>query len=109
MIDKTIGNSAATSSSYAVLKTPAPGEFRVPERLGGATRAADPPLKVSDLATRTLAAAGEWGDLYARVDVIETAEGPMVMELIEPSLFFGHADEAPRRFAEGIEGALEEA
>jgi hypothetical protein len=39
--------------------------------------------------------------VYARVDVLPTPSGPVVieLELIEPSLFLGHSDGAAERFA----------
>ncbi|WP_279579345.1 ATP-grasp domain-containing protein [Fodinicola feengrottensis] len=49
--------------------------------------------------------------LYARVDLIPTATGPVVLELelTEPSLFFAHAQGAAERFADAVAAALEPA
>lgn len=46
--------------------------------------------------------------LYARVDLVPTHEGPVVLEveLTEPSLFLGYAPGATERFAGAIAGAL---
>lgn len=96
--------------SHAVLKTPAAGDFRVQESLGGAIRAAAPPAAVMGLAHAALAAAG--GDLlYARVDAVETDASPLLveLELIEPSLFFAHAPASADRFADALIAALEDA
>lgn len=42
--------------------------------------------------------------LYARIDLLPSASGPLVVEveLTEPSLFFGHHDGAAARFAEAV-------
>lgn len=63
------------------------------------------------LAERVLAAVpgGPERLLYARVDVIPTKDGPVVLELelTEPSLFFAHSEGAPERFADAVTSALE--
>ncbi|GAA4246241.1 hypothetical protein GCM10022255_016730 [Dactylosporangium darangshiense] len=62
------------------------------------------------LAERVLAAlpapVGEL--LYARIDLLPTPDGPVVIEveLTEPSLFFGHAPGAAERFAAAVERSL---
>jgi hypothetical protein len=42
--------------------------------------------------------------LYARVDLLDSASGPIVIEveLTEPSLFVGTAPGAPQRFAAAV-------
>ncbi|HEU4658080.1 MAG TPA: hypothetical protein VFR97_11160, partial [Capillimicrobium sp.] len=59
---------------------------------------------------RVLAAVTErFGDLlYVRVDLLPSPDGPTVIEveLTEPSLFLGHADGAPARFADAIAARL---
>ncbi|WP_163505696.1 ATP-grasp domain-containing protein [Fodinicola acaciae] len=63
------------------------------------------------LAERVLAAipGGPERLLYARVDMIPTKDGPVVLELelTEPSLFLGYSDGAPERFADAVVEALE--
>ena len=89
--------------THAVLKTPAPHDFRVQPRLGGRAERGDPPAPVRAAAVRALAAAA--GDaLYARVDVVEAAAGPLLMELelVEPGLFFTLAPEAADVLAAAI-------
>jgi len=57
-----------------------------------------------DFAEACLAAAGV-DPLYARVDVIERADGELwlsELELIEPSLFFPHSPEALERFSSAL-------
>jgi hypothetical protein len=48
------------------------------------------------------------GILYARVDLVKTAEGWAIMELelVEPSLFLAYDSGAPRRMAEAIAARL---
>lgn len=74
--------------SHCVLKIPAPGEFRVQEDFGGTVRPAVAPPQVAALARDTLEASGrDWS--YARVDIVNTAAGPLLveLELLEPELF----------------------
>lgn len=87
--------------SHAVQKRPAPGDFRVQPTHGGTCRRAAPPAALLALAHRALALALEPPPL-ARVDVVETARGPVLMELevIEPELFLG--PEEARRAAEAV-------
>ncbi|GIJ77486.1 Glutathione synthase/RimK-type ligase, ATP-grasp superfamily [Micromonospora phaseoli] len=68
-------------------------------------RTADPAQR--GVAAKTLAAVPGGTDrlLYARVDLIPGPDGTPVLvelELTEPSLFLGHADGAPERFADAI-------
>jgi glutathione synthase/RimK-type ligase-like ATP-grasp enzyme len=74
--------------THAVRKVPAAGDFRVHVEYGGEEHAHEPSPAELDLATRALDAVGE-RLLYARVDCVDSAEGPRLMELelIEPSLF----------------------
>jgi hypothetical protein len=62
------------------------------------------------LGERVLAAVPGGADrlLYARVDLIPTASGPVLLELelTEPSLFFGYDDSAADRFAAAVLAAL---
>jgi glutathione synthase/RimK-type ligase-like ATP-grasp enzyme len=90
--------------SHAVRKLPAAGEFRVQETLGGR---AEPCVVSSSLraGARRLLDGVAPDTLYARVDLVETASRPMLMEieLIEPSLFLFADPDAPARFAAAIE------
>jgi glutathione synthase/RimK-type ligase-like ATP-grasp enzyme len=89
--------------THAVLKRPAPGEFRVQGHLGGRAGAAPAPPGVAAVARRALAALPA-PPLYARIDAVEAAAGPLVMEaeVNEPGLFFTHAPAAARRLAEAL-------
>jgi glutathione synthase/RimK-type ligase-like ATP-grasp enzyme len=74
--------------SHAVRKRPAGGEFRVQRDFGGSVEGVAPPRRVRDFGDAVLAAVSRpW--LYARVDLVETHRGPVLMEveLIEPDLF----------------------
>jgi glutathione synthase/RimK-type ligase-like ATP-grasp enzyme len=89
--------------THAVLKRPAPGEFRVQPRLGGTAEALSPPEDVVRAACQAVAALSEV-PLYARVDGVETAQGFLVMEVEvnEPGLFFHLAPAGAERFAEAV-------
>ena len=90
--------------SHAVLKTPAPGDFRVQEELGGSAIASEPSANVIERAG-AIVRASPWPLLYARVDGIEHDGGFMLMELeiTEPFLFVGSSSGAATRFAAAIE------
>lgn len=90
----------AGAFSHAVLKRPAPGEFRVQNDHGGTVEPLVPGADLLAFAGRAVAAAGRpW--LYARVDVVDTARGPLLMELemLEPDLFFTEGPEGAERLA----------
>ena len=74
--------------SHAVRKRPADGEFRVQRDFGGTVERVTPSARARDFGDAVLAAVSRpW--LYARVDLVETGRGPVLMELelIEPDLF----------------------
>jgi len=74
--------------SHAVRKRPATGDFRVQTDFGGRLEGETAPAGVRAFGDAVLAAAARpW--LYARVDLVETDGGPVLMELelIEPDLF----------------------
>jgi len=93
--------------SHAVLKTPAAGDFRVQEELGGRPSAQDPPSALVEQARRVLLqVAGPL--LYARVDGVER-DGVfhlMELEVNEPFLYLGMSRGAATRFADAIVRAL---
>lgn len=83
------------SFTHSIRKQPASGDYRVQSEFGGRWEpvTAAPPLRrfaetVLDTVART------W--IYARVDVVHTTRGPVLMELelIEPDLFLTAAPEA---------------
>ena len=74
---------------HAVRKRPAVGDFRVQSEFGGGIEACEIGDEERAFGEAVLAAARHpW--LYARVDLVQTDSGPVLMELelIEPSLFF---------------------
>jgi glutathione synthase/RimK-type ligase-like ATP-grasp enzyme len=87
--------------SHAVVKTPAPGDFRVQEEHGGIIRPVLATDALISTGERALTAVGQV-PLYARVDLVRMPEGQfalMELELIEPSLYLRMSPEAPERFA----------
>jgi len=89
--------------THAVLKRPAPDEFRVQPRLGGTVETPPPPDGVRAVARAALAALPV-PPLYARIDGVETTAGFLIMEVEvnEPGLFFPYAPAAADRFAEAL-------
>jgi hypothetical protein len=87
--------------SHAVRKLPKEGDFRVQHEFGGRYLLEAPPPAVMTLAQRVLSVVDV---LYARVDIVEAARGPLLMELelIEPGLFLKMGPAAARRFAAAI-------
>jgi len=75
--------------SHAVLKKPRPGDFRSQGNFGGSVHDLEAPPALRSAAGRALALLGN-GAAYARVDMIDSPQGPLLMEveLIEPVLFF---------------------
>jgi len=97
--------------THTVRKLPGQGDFRVQERHGGSLASATPGSASVDLARRTCArAAARLGSdlFYARVDLVETARGPLLMELevIEPELFFRAEPASATRLAEALRRRL---
>lgn len=85
--------------THAVHKRPKDGSWWVQDELGGHVESAQPPDPVREAAEEAMAAlpiacpsANEL--LYARVDVIESTDGPRIseLELVEPELFFKWRD-----------------
>ena len=95
----------AGAFSHAARKTAAAGDFRVQADHGGQWTHVDvPPLLVA-AATRMLRAVTHpW--TYVRVDLVETAAGPVLMELelFEPELFL--TPDSADRFAGALIAAL---
>jgi glutathione synthase/RimK-type ligase-like ATP-grasp enzyme len=91
--------------SHAVRKVPRAGEYRVQEQYGGTVI----PVAPSDEERSVARAALDQVPapcLYARVDLVETTDGPVVMELevIEPYMFLPDGPGATERFARLIAG-----
>ncbi|MEZ6127110.1 MAG: hypothetical protein R3C59_00345 [Planctomycetaceae bacterium] len=94
--------------SHSILKTPAPGDFRVQEEHGGRLLTILPDPDLVEVADRAVKAIPE-PVLYARVDLVRLSDStPAVMELelIEPSLYFAHDTHSPTRFADAVVDCL---
>lgn len=90
------------SYSHAVLKIPKYGDFRSQSDFGGATALVEPRDELIRLADKTL---NLFGPLtYARVDMVATDEGPVIMEveLIEPTLYFRYKEGSSEKFVESM-------
>lgn len=94
---------------HAISKHPAKGDFRVQEQFGGVERSIDAPddakalAEVALLTTDTLLGCGT--PTYARVDMVRDGGGVfrlMELEMIEPSLFLGFAEDNGAMFAAAI-------
>ncbi|MEM1150401.1 MAG: hypothetical protein AAGI03_07565 [Pseudomonadota bacterium] len=75
--------------SHALLKTAAPGDYRIQSIYGGVERSLDP-TKADLEAANAVIAALEEPPLYARVDMLRAPDGGLVLmelELIEPYLY----------------------
>lgn len=93
--------------SHALRKVPADGDFRVQEKHGGRFLVEAPPARVH-AATQHVLAALRHELLYARIDLVETAEGPLLIEaeLIEPELFLRADPDAAARLAGALADTL---
>ncbi|MBX9707189.1 MAG: transporter [Caulobacteraceae bacterium] len=88
--------------SHAVLKTAAPGDFRIQSQFGGLYRTIEaPPPAALALADQVLGAIDE-DLLYGRIDMVEHEDRWLLMEaeLIEPDFYLSEAPDRGRLFAE---------
>ncbi|MEQ1539812.1 MAG: hypothetical protein ABL928_12880 [Sphingorhabdus sp.] len=102
--------------SHAISKHPAKGDFRVQEQFGGVERSIDAPDDAKALAVAALAATenmlGCGTPTYARIDMVRDEAGQfrlMELELIEPSLFLGFAEDKGAMFAQAIKNRTDSA
>ncbi len=92
--------------SHAVLKTVAPGDYRVQEEHGGGIQAIKSPEKLLLNAGNNVIHTLNRTPLYARVDLVRTPGNTfalMELELVEPSLYLRFDINAPGRFASSID------
>ena len=89
--------------SHAVLKTPAPGDFRVQLEHGGASRVVTPLSSMIDSAQRVVDCL-PFPAAYARIDGVRRGERFLLMEaeVIEPYLFMADAPGAIERFVAAV-------
>ena len=104
--------------SHGVRKVPVPGDYRVQDDFGASdepyafTESEEAELSAMRAAlTTVLSQRLGVSDslLYARVDVLRDGHGGLYLnelELVEPSLFFRHDPESPRRLAQAIVSKL---
>ncbi len=92
---------------HAYQRVPAPGEFRVNSQYGGSLRPGVPPPELVSLGEDAVAELPA-DPVYARIDVIETSDGPALMEveLNEPALGLHLHPNAPIRFADVVVDAI---
>jgi glutathione synthase/RimK-type ligase-like ATP-grasp enzyme len=93
--------------SHAVRKVPKPGDYRVQALHGGSEEVHEPTPDELEVAARAMGLAP--GELvYARVDLIDVAGQPTLMELelIEPDLFLRVAPGSVERFAAAVAAEL---
>ena len=89
--------------SHAVSKRAKAGDFRVQQDFGGVVTPLTPSASLIAFADRVMSTV-PGPQLYARVDVVETQRGPLLMELelIEPELYFLIVPDAAPRLAQLI-------
>jgi glutathione synthase/RimK-type ligase-like ATP-grasp enzyme len=94
--------------THSVLKTPAPGDYRVQRDHGGSAVLGTPPPAVTQLAGDVAGRYLTSDILYARIDIVMTAGGPLLMEVevIEPELFFELAPESAHVMAKAVAARL---
>jgi glutathione synthase/RimK-type ligase-like ATP-grasp enzyme len=95
--------------SHAVLKRPAPGDFRVQQEHGGSAELFIPPRGLLKQADEIAASVSQvHKSLYCRLDAVAKDNRLLLMELelIEPELFLGLAESAAERFARAIVGRM---
>ncbi|MBT8047286.1 MAG: hypothetical protein HKO99_02180 [Xanthomonadales bacterium] len=91
--------------SHAILKVPAPSEFRSQEERGADVQPVAPEKRLLQCGQRALKAIAET-PLYARIDFVRNDNGDFVimeLELIEPSMYLRTDPGAPMRFARAID------
>lgn len=86
---------------HAVRKVPKQGDFRTQEHLGAAVSRVTITDAYARLAHAALAVAPS-PTAFARVDLLDTTEGPLLMELelIEPTLWFDHGPDSADSLAD---------
>jgi glutathione synthase/RimK-type ligase-like ATP-grasp enzyme len=89
--------------SHAVVKRAKAGDFRVQKDFGGEVAITTPSPALLSFANQVMTHVPS-SCLYARVDVVESSRGPLLMELelIEPELYFLIAPDAASRMAQMI-------
>ena len=91
---------AGGAFSHSVVRLARDGDFRVQQDFGGRVEAASPSAALLSFAASVMTHVPD-SCLYARVDVVESSRGPLLMELelIEPELYFLFVPDAAARMA----------
>jgi glutathione synthase/RimK-type ligase-like ATP-grasp enzyme len=91
---------AGGAFSHAVVKRAKDGDFRVQQDFGGRVEAVSPSTSLQSFAASVMTHVPDTC-LFARVDVVESNRGPLLMELelIEPELYFLLVPDAARQMA----------
>ena len=89
--------------SHAIRKLAAPGEFRIHQEHGGTRQPMQPSQQAIEFGDAILKQVKQ-KLLYARVDYVESKNGPLMIELevTDPMLFLLADSQAPARFADAI-------
>ena len=89
--------------SHAVVKRAKDGDFRVQKDFGGAVESFAPSADLLAFGALVMSQVPE-ACAYARVDVVDSARGPLLMELelIEPELYFSIVPGSADRMAQAI-------
>ena len=89
--------------SHAVVKRAQDGDFRVQKDFGGVVEPMTPSARLLDFGDSVMAHVPA-SCVYARVDIVESAQGPLLMELdlIEPELYFSIVPGSAERLARVI-------
>lgn len=98
---------AGREFSHAVSKRAREGDFRVQKDFGGSVAQTTPSVDVLALASQVMSTVPA-DCAYARVDIVETNRGPLLMELelIEPELYFSIVPGSAERMAREIAARL---
>jgi hypothetical protein len=99
---------AGGSFSHAVVKRARDGDFRVQKDFGGVVAPVTPSAALLAFGDRVMAQVPA-SSVYARVDVVESARGPLLMELelIEPDLGLRLHDGAATALAQACARAMQ--
>lgn len=94
---------AGGAFSHAVVKRAKDGDFRVQKDFGGTVEPLMPSAGLLEFGEAVMAQVPA-SCAYARVDLVETAQGPLLMELelIEPELYFSIVPGSAERMARAI-------
>jgi glutathione synthase/RimK-type ligase-like ATP-grasp enzyme len=89
--------------SHAVLRRPPMGSFITHEWYGGTVEAVEPTQSQREAAEAVIARLSK-PTLYARVDLVDHDDHPLLqeLELVEPRLYLGFSASAPERLARAV-------